>query len=148
MEKKSIFMVLALVAVGTLNAGRVKEGDLPKAVLDSFKSRFPEARHVRWEKEDDASYEATFSHKSKQHSANFSDKGTWLETEEEIKLSALPDGVRNLVSQKYSGYRIKETASLQSAQYGDCYELEIKKGSERLTILVDKKGVLLASFAE
>ena len=59
--KKLIITATALVFVAnTACAQKVKESEIPKAVVTSFQNNFKGAKVEKWEKEKDGNYEAEF----------------------------------------------------------------------------------------
>lgn len=70
-----------------------KKGEIPSAVQIAFQEKFPQSSDVTWEKESDQELEAAFTLNGEKMSANFSQDGTWLETESEIKEHELPEAV-------------------------------------------------------
>jgi len=64
----------------------------PVPVQKSFDSLFPEAHHVRWEKEMTL-YKAEFHNASHEMEAWFEKDGTWKRSKTELLLSEVPDTV-------------------------------------------------------
>jgi hypothetical protein len=59
-------------------------------------------------------------------SATFDAKGTWLETESKIEISALPAGISAYVEKNYNKQKIKGAAKLKMPDGATNYEAEIK----------------------
>ena len=62
----------------------LSQDKIPTSVMSAFNSKFPNAINVKWDKENEHEYEASFEWESKKLSANYSDTGEWLETESTI----------------------------------------------------------------
>lgn len=64
-------------------------------VKESFGKRFPDAKEVKWSKENATEFEAEFETGEMEQSVNFDQSGKWLVTETEIKSSELPSDLGN-----------------------------------------------------
>jgi hypothetical protein len=89
-------------------------------------------------------YEAGFKLNGEEISANFNNTGKWLETETEIKVSALPAPVQSALSQDFAGFKINEASKIESLENGDCFEAEIEKGEETFDVLFSADGKVLS----
>lgn len=146
--KKLIFLLLGIALLSQVSfAQKVAASNVPNAVASAFKSKFPAASSVKWELEN-VNYEANFKVNGKEMSANFDKMGTWLETETEIKVSALPAVVRTTLSKEFAGYNIKEASQIESVKNGSCFEAEIKKGKESYDVLFSADGKFLSKTNE
>lgn len=120
---------------------------VPTAVKEAFGSKYPAAQSVKWEAEDDE-FEAEFLLSGKKMEASFSASGVWLETETEIKKSALPALVQQAISQGFQGYAIKEVEQLSTPGWDNAYEVELKKGKEVIEVVFSDSGQVLEKDAE
>lgn len=147
--KKTIIGALALVLVAsTACAQKVKESEVPKAVLTSFQTHFKGAKAKAWDKEKDGGYEAEFDWNKVETSATFNADGKLQETEQEIKVSELPKAVTDYVAKNYAGHKIAEAAKITDATGKLTYEAEVKKGKEEMDLLFDDKGTFLKKTVE
>jgi len=115
-----------------------KKADAPAAAKAAFQKAFPGATKVKWGKED-ADFEVNFSQSGKEMSAVYDAAGTLKETEEEIKVSALPASVTAYVKQHYKGAAIKEAAKITKPGGEINYEAEVNKTD----VLFDADGNFL-----
>ena len=69
-------------------------------------SQFPDAKNIKWGKENANDFEAEFKLDGKKVSANFSMKGAWLETETEFPVVDLPEAVVASINKKFGGWKI------------------------------------------
>jgi hypothetical protein len=147
---KSIITVAALVLAGnvTLAQTKIKEADVPKAVLGSFQQNFKGAKVEKWEKEKNGEYEAEFTLNKQEQSANFSTDGKLLQTETEIKVSELPKAVSEYVTKNYAGYKISEAAKIVDPAGVISYEAEVEKGKEEFDLIFDSNGGFLKKEVE
>jgi hypothetical protein len=154
-----ITLSAVIVSITSVYAQKIKEADVPPSVKEEFKKQFPDVKKAEWEKED-ANYEAEFkvsrvamdnSNAKKEEiekSVVFSASGELLETEEEIKVSALPTSVSEYVSKNYAGYKLEEAAKITDNKGAVTYEAEIEKGKEELDLLFDATGAFIKKETE
>lgn len=111
----------------------------PSVVKIAFNEKFPNATSVKWEKENEAEWEAEFKLTGVEYSANFSNEGIWKETEHEVAIGELPDAITNVLENQYSGYTIKGAEMVETPMLSG-FEVEIKKGKETVEIMIDTDG--------
>jgi hypothetical protein len=125
-------------------AQKISADKVPAAVTSAFKAKFPKATKTSWEMENANEYEAGFKLNGEEVSANFDNTGKWLETETEIKVSALPAAVKAALSKDFAGFKIEEASKIESAKDGNCYEAELEKGEETFDVLFLPNGKILS----
>ncbi|MGZ3862765.1 MAG: PepSY-like domain-containing protein [Bacteroidia bacterium] len=146
---KNLIITTALMLTATAAwAQKVKESEVPEAVITSFRSNFKEAKVEKWEKEKDGSYEAEFDLNKTETSASFSADGKLIETETEINTSELPKGVSDYITKNYPGYKNREAARITDAAGKVSYEAEVKKGKEEMDLTFDVNGNFLKKVVE
>ena len=119
----------------------------PAKVTEAFKAKFPNAKSVEWEKENDAEWEAEFKLNGVEYSANFSTDGMWKETEHEIKVSELPQSVTSTLSKEFSGFEIEEVEMIETPEFSG-YEVEIEKGEETMEVVLNNTGKVIEKKVE
>lgn len=147
---KSIILTAAVIALGvnTSFAQKMKEADVPKAVVSGFHTNYKDAKAKEWEKEGDM-YEAEFDWKKMEMSATFAADGKLMETEHEIKVAELPKAVSDYVTKNYAGYKISEASKIEDATTKKVsYEAEIQKGKEEMDLLFDADGNFISKEAQ
>lgn len=136
-----------MVATGTAftacQAQRMNESDVPSAVVTAFQEKYPDAKDVEWEKESDAELEAEFELNGQEMSANFTQDGTWLETETEMKEKDLPEAVKNALKSQFADYEIEEIEKIATPEQAEAYEVELEKGETTLEVVMDASGKVL-----
>jgi uncharacterized membrane protein YkoI len=137
--KKPIGILTLFVSVTLLSCAQ----DTPAKVAESFKTKFPTAKSVKWEKENEKEWEAEFKMEGKEYSANFSVDGTWLETEHEIKNNELPEAVKMALKNDFGVYEIEEI-EISEKSNGTAYEVELEKGEQTLEVVFDVSGKVLS----
>ncbi len=140
MKKPIIATMTFIFIVNTSCAQKIKEAEVPKAVVTAFQNHFKEAKVKSWDKEKDGGYEAEFDWNKVETSATFSADGKLQETEQEIKISELTKAVTDYIAKNYAGHKIAEAAKITDAAGKMMYEAEVKKDKEEMDLLFDDKG--------
>lgn len=116
----------------------------PSVVLKSFQQKFPEAKQTKWSKENAHEYEASFKMNRSSYSANFSDKGKWLETESPTNFISLPSPVQDKINtSKINKATIKAISKIEKHTGAITYELELKKGKKIIEKFYSSDGLEL-----
>ena len=137
----TLLIVFFLTLAG--NAQSVKENDVPAAVRNAFKAKYPESKAEKWVKEEN-NYEAELTLNGKEYEAAFDVNGKWLETEREVKSSALPQAVKDgLAKSKYSAWTVKEAVEIESPEYKVAYELELTSGKQKVALYFTPDGKIV-----
>tara|TARA_R110001606_G_scaffold79882_4_gene184269 strand:+ start:1133 stop:1591 length:459 start_codon:yes stop_codon:yes gene_type:complete len=138
MKKITLFTVLSILLAFT---SCDKEEVAPKQVTDAFTEKFPTATDVDWEKESDTEWEAEFKIDGKEHSSNFMQDGTWVETEYEVEETKIPELVMGVLKSNFSEYEIEET-ELSTTNDGIVYEFLIEKGGSKMEVAINPQGTI------
>lgn len=148
MKSTIITAAIIVLAINSVSAQKVKETEVPNAVVTSFQSHFNGAKVDAWDKEKNGEYEAEFKINKVEMSANFSSDGTLIETEEEIAVSGLPKSVEEYINKNYLGSKIEEAAKITDAAGKITYEAEIEKGKEEIELIFDVNGQFVKKMVE
>ncbi len=135
---KALAIIAAIVFSLSL-ASCASAQDAPQKVKDAFLKKFPTAKSVKWEKENDTEWEAEFKMDGMEYSSNFTQDGTWQETEHEIKMADVPQNVHNTLRNSYSDFKIKES-EISETSAGMAYEFELKNGSKKMEVAINSEG--------
>ncbi|QHI36154.1 hypothetical protein IMCC3317_15130 [Kordia antarctica] len=136
---KSLKIILAAFLICTLVAFTSGGDKAPQKVKQAFAKKFPTAKKVKWEKENDSEWEAEFKMNKVEYSANFLENGTWKETEHEIEEKAIPKNVKAALMTVFPGYEIEE-AEISETKDGMVYEFEIEKGEIEMEVAINSSG--------
>jgi hypothetical protein len=129
-------ILMATVAIACSDSGKDK---VPKAVKDAFTKKFPTAKKVDWDKENDTEWEAEFKMSRMEYSANFLTDGTWKETEHVIDEELVPQDVMASLKLNFPGYKM-EGAEISETKDNIVFEFEIEKGESEMEVGIDDKG--------
>ena len=138
--KKYFFVALTVIFSYATTFAQNKTNN---AIETAFKAKFPNATKVKWDKENEHEYEASFTENGIKHSANFSDKGEWLETESPSSFDKLPSKVQTAFNLAHKGAKIKAVAKIEASKGETQYEIEVKKGLKSLEYFYNSEGKLI-----
>lgn len=133
------FIAILLFATTFVKAQDINESQVPSVVLNTFKTEFPKASDVEWEKKGDQfQVEFEIGYFS-DYEAWFTSTGEMLYYEEEISKRKLPEAVMNTIKQKYDAYRIDDVKKINKK--GEIsYAIELEKGREEINIIINENG--------
>jgi len=136
--KKIIFTGIALVLGYATSFAQSKT---PQIVAAKFNEKFPGVTDAKWDKENAHEYEATFNWNGAKYSANFSDKGEWLETESVFAFDQLPDKVQKAFNISHATTTVKSVSKIETSKGMTKYEIEIKQGHKTAELFYTSDGV-------
>jgi len=143
---KNLMLITMILAVFSFSACGQKT-NVPAKIKTAFDQKFPTAKKVKWEKENEKEWEAEFKMEGKDYSANFDANGNWLETEYEIEENEFPAAVQQTLDKEFSGYEIEEAECSEKAN-GKFYEFSIEKGETELEVLIAPDGTVIKKKVE
>ena len=85
---------------------------------------------------------STFVQDGKEHSANFTTSGAWVETEQRIKEKDLPEVVRAAVLTQYPGATVHKAERVSTPEH-DLFEVELKTSSGKVEVMVTAEGAIV-----
>lgn len=135
---KKLFFILVIA----LLSNQVMAFEVPDAIESAFEQKFPNAKKVKWEKEEDGNYEAEFILNDQEMSATFSPSATLLETETELEINELPQKVQDAFKSNYPTAKILEAAKITMADGIVYYETEAKINGKKTDVLFSPDGQL------
>jgi uncharacterized membrane protein YkoI len=138
---KTLKLFVIVFAAISINACAQKP-NVPENVKNAFTQKFPDAKSVKWDKENETEWEAEFKLNGEEYSANFTTDGVWKETEHEIEKSAIPANVKQTLDNEFRGYKIEEAEISETAE-GQVYEFELKKDKVVMEVAISPDGKLV-----
>ena len=137
MKKIFSWALLCVCMVAAVNAQKI---NVPAAVANAFKSKFPDAAGIKWGKENAKEYEAEFKLGTTAVSANFGVDGSWKETETAISVTELPVAVSSAITAKYSGAVITGADKIEKPGGKTYYEAEITVNNKKKEVILTEAG--------
>ncbi len=114
----------------------------PTEVTTAFSQKFPTAKKVTWDKENETEWEAEFKVDGKEFSANFTSEGIWKETEYEISEAEIPAAVKQTLNSEFADYKIEESEVSETVA-GKVYEFALEKGESELEVGIAPDGKVM-----
>lgn len=114
-----------LVACLFVSAAVIAQKNIPAAVKTAFTKAYPTATKVKYEKED-GNYEVSFVDKGNEISVIYDARGILKESEQELKISALPASVTAYMKEHYKGMPVKGAAKITKTDGSINYEAALK----------------------
>ena len=104
---------------------------IPNVVMNAFKSLYPTAQRVEWEREKHL-YKAEFDLNGSEYEVFFQSDGTWVRTEIELNLrtTKLPQAVQQYLATNYAGWTIDDADLIQTPT-DEYYVLELEKRGQK-----------------
>ena len=136
--KKLYWLVTGLICMYSLSYAKCTP---PEEVLKSFRQKFPQAGDVVWDKENAHEFEAEFKLDGQKYSANFNDKGDWLETESPSTYDQLPEKVKTAISSSYKNAEIEGVSNIINHKGEIRYEVELEKWLRNVERFYTEEGI-------
>lgn len=123
---KHILAALAIaLSFSAANAQQIKAIEVPAPVKASFAKMIPDAKNVKWDKEN-TQYEASYEGNGHKGSVLFDAAGKWTERETAIATTSLPANAIKYMQQHYKKNQIKGAAKIVKQNGEVQYEAEIR----------------------
>lgn len=143
---KKLFLILLsfLLLSPSYVQGQKKSEEIPSALHNAFADKFPQAKKINWEAEENGEYEVSFKMNGKKFAASFSQNAEWLETETTIKARELPTAVSEAIATGFAGYKIEELEKVETSKGGFVYEAELEKDEQTIEVVFSSDGQVLS----
>jgi uncharacterized membrane protein YkoI len=146
--------LVAVVALGLLVVAAVQADEqkinldqVPKAVLDAVKAKFPDAKLTGASKETEDGkliYEVAFSYKDHKYEVECTRDGAFVAIDRQLEVKELPKPVAKALRQKYARAKynvIEEVTKKDKIEY---YEVELTTADKKtVEVLIDPAGKIL-----
>jgi hypothetical protein len=136
------FFILMIFSHATTNAQQLFP--VPDIVKESFDKQYPEARDLKWSGGID-NHVVRFTLGERKLKTNYTPKGIWVSTEEQVKLETLPEVVQQgLKDSKYKEWTIKDvlTVTKPRVEANEYYIIVQKSSLNKKKLVFDAKGRL------
>jgi hypothetical protein len=147
--------LLALVSVSRADEQKVELKDLPKAVADAVKGKFPGAELVSASKETEDGktlYEVSLKQAGQNIDIGLTPEGTFTEIEKEIASTTLPQAVKAALDARYPKATIKKTEDVTKFEGGKetkYFEaIVVTAANKTLEVKVSPEGKILEESEE
>jgi Putative beta-lactamase-inhibitor-like, PepSY-like len=141
MKKWISILVCLTVFTAVSQAQRIKDSQVPAPVKAALQSKYPDSRHVTWEKEN-GNFEANWGGRSgEDNSVQFSPAGKFIEQVKAIPITQLPPAAVTYIKLHYKGAPISEAGRVTDARGKIRFEAEVK----RKDLLFDEDGKFISA---
>lgn len=154
------YALTSMFAIGTIlwalsSPANAEEVDVPldqvpKAVLDAIKTKFPHAKLTGAAKDTEhgkTTYEVALEYKEHEYSVAATAEGKITEIEREIEVKDLPKAASDAIKKKYPDAKI-EKAEEVTANDKTTYEVVVEKSDDTdVEVTVDASGKILSEKA-
>ncbi len=136
-----------LILTTSARAEKLKPDQLPKAILDAVKTKFPDSKitEAAWESEGgETFYELSFTYKDHRYDVECTPQGDFRKIEKLLAAKELPKEVAKVLEDKYPKARLHEILEVTMKDKIEYYEvaLVIAEKSE-VEVQIDPKGKIL-----
>ncbi len=129
---KRLFLLMTFCAALLISAN-AQFRKIPSAATSALKAKFPNAQKVEW-KDKVTYFEANFEDNGVPTTADFSNKGTWQQTESGLSWDAIPSAVKD-------GFKKSKYGDSTEWKLGDTItKIEDSDGGIQYRAYVDKVG--------
>ena len=151
----STLALIAIVIGWNVSANADEEevplDQVPKAVLEAIRAKFPHAKLTGAAKETEdgkTTYEVELEYKDSEYTVSATADGKITEIEREIEIKDLPKAVSDAIKKKYPGAKL-DGAEEVTADNKTTYEVEIETSDKKeLELTIDPSGKILKEEAE
>jgi hypothetical protein len=138
--KTAITAIALCLGIINASAQKSKEAEVPANVKSAFAKKYPGSKVKEWEKEG-AYFEVEFDLNKVESSAVFGAEGTFIELEQEIKVSELPKKVLDFCGTSFVGFKLSEATKIIGADGKVTYETDLlQKDNRELEAIFDEQG--------
>jgi Protein of unknown function (DUF2874). len=138
--KKLLFLLAIMGLFMQVQAQEVVTIDVPTVVKDAFQKAYPTINDVAWSM-DGNSFVAEYDVNKVDMSVTYTAEGKLIETEMEISVSSLPQGVMEYILKNYKEEEVTETLRVTDAKGIVTYKVEISS----FDLIFDSKGNFIKS---
>lgn len=137
-------IILSLSIVAQPSSKQIPRSDLPLAVRDGFKVKFPNNPRAIWKNEKPNEYECEVKLEEETIWVVFDQFGIVICTKNSIPEEMLPPGVMSTLKGAFEGYKITEPKKVEHTQHSICFETLLTKGEEKHLVLLDPVGNVIS----
>jgi hypothetical protein len=139
---KKLLMICFCAGFMLSSYSQQKKEEIPAAAKTAFSAKFPKAQKVKWSIEKPGEFEAEFTLNGVEFAALYDLNGQLIETENEIKESALPQTVKSAIAKDFAGYKISEIEQVTDVKNIVTYEMVAVKGKLKYELVFLSDGKL------
>lgn len=145
MKKFALLMAIAASVFAVISCDEYEDGKPSSSVLDRFENMYPGAWDVEWEREGvywEVSFDTGTPPNEIDHTAWFRSDGTWVRTETDLHISAVPASIKEFLQESQYASALLEDSEIDYIQTpdGNFYQFELVYNGARVKINVTEDG--------
>ncbi len=142
---KRYLFILSFLSIGAVSCQEKDAGQkqVPEAVKITFQNKYPGETDPDWKQDDHGYWESHFKKDGEKYRADFNTDGSWIETENSIKDSELPEAIKKVIAEKYSDREITEVEHVDNAKKGVFYDVEFKQKGKNMDVEFREDGTII-----
>ncbi len=141
MKKSITFLVSCMMSLFTLVSYGQK--NIPETVLNHFKTNYPNARVMDWDKERNG-YEVEFTLNGKKWEGYYDTGGKWMRAERDVSRNEVPKAVwAALAKSEYAAWRTDDIEEHQTLAHKSVYEMEVKNAGKKAYLYILPDGTFV-----
>lgn len=141
--KKLCTLLFTFLVICVASCQEKSDEKVPLSVKANFESKYPGEDDPDWHLDDHGYWEANFKIDGEKYRADFEYNGLWIETENSIKKSELPDAIQEAIKRDYPDEEITEVERVKHHSKGLFYDVEFKKKGKNMDIEYRENGTEL-----
>ena len=138
MKKLFPLIIVLLLLIACDNDG-LYSSQLNSTIVEFIQKEYRGATIRSAEYDDNGFYEVEIKHDSRIKELYFDTSNNWVYTTWDVKISDIPQAIKNAISTQYPGYRIDDADYIERVEKS-YYKIELEKGELEQTIFVSKNG--------
>jgi hypothetical protein len=139
------FILLSVLSINLGFAQGKTEVNLPETVTTAIANKYPQAQIGHWNyNSNNKWYEVNFKFEDHKYTGYYTQEGSWVRTERNIRKLALPQTVITaLQASEHAGWEIRKAEEHQTPKHDYLYEVEVRSGQQEvyLYFLPDGKQI-------
>lgn len=137
------FLSIGAVSCQEKNSKDADQDKVPEAVRITFQNKYPGETDPDWKQDDHGYWESHFKIDGEKYRADFNADGSWVETENSIKDSELPEAIKKVIAEKYADREITEVEHVDNAKKGVFYDVEFKQKGKNMDVEFREDGTII-----
>jgi uncharacterized protein YijF (DUF1287 family) len=136
---KYILSISILVcSIVVAQAQVIQQADVPAAVLNAVKARYPNVSEIKWKLKDDE-YRAEFKIDKRGHDIWLDKSGSIKKLKQDISKNDLPDAVKQKIASEFKTFAIDDADKIEKGGI-TYYQVKLKAGTEERKVLLTSDG--------
>ena len=136
---KYILSISILVcSIVVAQAQVIQQADVPAAVLNAVKARYPNVSEIKWKLKDDE-YRAEFKIDKRGHDIWLDKSGSIKKLKQDISKNDLPDAVKQKIASEFKTFTIDDADKIEKGGI-TYYQVKLKAGTEERKVLLTSDG--------